>query len=101
MLLDHAGLTSNKYSYAVLAPGPDLGTGLPWTAAHRPALPDGRPGAPEPGHWELLFAGYASAQAGTALGGAPQLEFNYGASENLQLSLSPQMTFALSGGAGA
>ncbi len=54
------------------------------------------PEPPEPGQWELFFAAYASAEATGVVGGCPQLEVNYGALDNLQLSLSPQMSYSAS-----
>jgi len=51
------------------------------------------PEPPEPGQWELYCSAYSFAEARNSEGGAPQLEFNYGAAEDLQLSVSPQMAF--------
>jgi hypothetical protein len=52
------------------------------------------PEPPEKGHWELYLAAYASAEATGVLGGCPQFEANYGALDNLQLSIAPQMAFS-------
>ena len=54
------------------------------------------PEPPEPGHWELFFAAYASAEATGIIGGCPQIELNYGAIENLQLSVAPQLSCSVS-----
>jgi hypothetical protein len=43
---------------------------------------------------EFYCSAYASAGPNIATGGAPQLEFNYGVGEDVQLSVSPQMAFA-------
>ena len=59
------------------------------------------PEPPEVGHWELYLSAYAAAEPHAAVGGVPQFEFNYGATEDLQLSVSPQAAFSLPATGGA
>jgi hypothetical protein len=51
------------------------------------------PEPPEPGHLEMFFAASVAGEADGMSGACPQVEFNYGAAENIQLSLSPQMAY--------
>jgi hypothetical protein len=69
-----------------------LGTGAASLWAGPPYETDD-PEPPALGHWEIILAGFTSAQAGGAAGGGPQLELNYGAGKDLQLSLSPQLSY--------
>jgi hypothetical protein len=51
----------------------------------------------EPGHVEIFVAALASAEAGDATGAAPQLQVNYGAVQDVQLSVAPQLSFSRPG----
>jgi len=56
---------------------------------------------PEPtdtGRLEVFVAAFASAEAGGSQGGGPQLQLNYGAARDLQLSVAPQLSFSAPSG---
>jgi hypothetical protein len=55
---------------------------------------------PEPtdlGRLEVFVAAYGSAEASGSSGGGPQLQLNYGAAKDLQLSVAPQLSFSAPG----
>jgi hypothetical protein len=68
---------------------------LPLGLAAGPPYQTDDPEPPDPGQWELFCAAFAAAEAGGTTGAGPQFEANYGATKDLQLSLSAQMSFAV------
>jgi hypothetical protein len=55
---------------------------------------------PEPadlGRLEVFVAAFASAEPGGSIGGGPQLQLNYGAAKDLQLSVAPQLSYSAPG----
>ena len=72
---------------------------LPSFLAAGPPYETDDPEPTETGRLELIVAATAGAEAGKSLGTLPQVQLNYGAAKDLQVSLTPQLSyFAPSGG---
>src|SRR6266704_2005880 len=70
-----------------------LGLVWPGRVSAGPPYQTDDPEPTETGHLEFLVSATSMAEAGRSQGGAPQLQFNYGALKDVQLSFSPQLAF--------
>ncbi|HXC63754.1 MAG TPA: transporter, partial [bacterium] len=51
----------------------------------------------DPGRLEIFLAAFAATEPSGSAGGGPQLQLNYGAAKDLQLSMAPQFSFSAPG----